>query len=134
MDFLLQYKILFSGVAWGSLIVFFVSLTIIPWMVIKIPTNYFQQQHRAKVYYESKYLAMTKFLTWIKNIFGLLLIVLGLMMLVLPGQGILTILMGLFLMDFPGKYRLERKLVSMPKVLNSLNWIRTKANKAPLII
>ena len=134
MDFLLQYKILFSSIAWVSLIVFIISLTIIPWMVIKIPTNYFQRQYRSKVYYGNKYLAITKFLTGIKNILGLLLIVLGVIMLVLPGQGILTILMGLFLMDFPGKYRLERKLVSMPKVLNSLNWIRTKANKAPLII
>ena len=39
-------------------------------------------------------------------------------MLVLPGQGILTILMGLFLMNFPGKYRLERKVVTLPQVLS----------------
>jgi len=55
-------------------------------------------------------------------------------MLVLPGQGLLTILFGIALLDFPGKYRLERRIVSYPKVLNSINWIRKKANKKPLVI
>ena len=55
-------------------------------------------------------------------------------MLILPGQGILTILIGLFLMNFPGKFKLERKLIAMPKVLKSLNWIRTKAGKEPFVL
>jgi len=69
-----------------------------------------------------------------KNLLGLVLLIMGILMLVLPGQGLLTILFGIALIDFPGKYKLERHLISYPKVLNSINWIRKKANKKPLLI
>ena len=55
-------------------------------------------------------------------------------MLVLPGQGLLTIVTGFLFVDYPGKFKLERKMVSYPAILNSLNWIRSKSNKAPLKI
>ena len=69
-----------------------------------------------------------------KNLIGYGLIVAGLLMLFLPGQGILTLVMGLLLVDYPGKFRLERKLVKTPAILNSLNWLRKKAKKPPLIM
>jgi hypothetical protein len=56
----------------------------------------------------------------------------GLLMLVLPGQGLLTIVTGLLLINYPGKYKLEQKLVAVPSVFRALNWIRVKANK-PLL-
>ena len=65
---------------------------------------------------------------------GAFLIIGGLMMLVLPGQGLLTIVTGFLFVDYPGKFKLERKMVSYPAILNSLNWIRSKSNKAPLKI
>ena len=52
-------------------------------------------------------------------------------MLVLPGQGLLTIVVGLVLLDFPGKFRLERWLVSRPRVLALLNRFRVALNKPP---
>ncbi len=55
-------------------------------------------------------------------------------MLMTPGQGLLTILVGLVLTDFPGKHKIEQKLIAMPKVLSSLNWIRAKAKKPPLVL
>ena len=67
-----------------------------------------------------------------KNIIGYSLIMGGLLMLVLPGQGLLTIVTGLLLINYPGKYKLEQKLVAMPSVYRALNWIRAKANK-PLL-
>ncbi|MEW6356236.1 MAG: PGPGW domain-containing protein [Planctomycetota bacterium] len=42
----------------------------------------------------------------LRNILGVLLILLGLVMLVTPGQGILTIVLGFAIMDFPGKKRI----------------------------
>jgi hypothetical protein len=54
-------------------------------------------------------------------------------MLFLPGQGLLTMITGLLLIDYPGKFRLERKIVNTPAVLKSLNWLRAKAKKPPLI-
>ena len=67
-----------------------------------------------------------------KNIIGLSLIIGGLLMLVLPGQGLLTIITGLLLVNYPGKYKLEQKLVLIPSIFKALNWIRFKAKKPPL--
>ena len=67
-----------------------------------------------------------------KNFLGVCLIAGGLLMLVLPGQGLITIITGLLLIDYPGKFQLEQKIVSMPSVLRTLNWIRIKAKK-PLL-
>ena len=55
LEFLLQYKQLFITLAWGSLVLFFVSLAIIPWLVIKIPADYFHPQRRNKVGSKSRH-------------------------------------------------------------------------------
>ena len=60
---------------------------------------------------------------------GILLILAGIVMLVIPGQGLLTIFLGVFLMDFSGKYHLERRLIQQKQVRESINWIRLRANK-----
>ena len=69
-----------------------------------------------------------------KNVFGLVFVLMGLAMLVLPGQGILTIVIGLVLIDFPGKYKLERWIVSRRAVLNSINWLRQRADRGPIVV
>ncbi len=66
-----------------------------------------------------------------KNILGGLLVVMGVVMLFTPGQGLLTILIGLLLLNFPGKYRLERWLVLRPGVLRGLNWLRQRRGHRP---
>jgi len=133
LESLLEFKFIFVGLAWGSLTLFIVSLAVIPWLVTKIPADYFHAEYRRSKTSGGRSVPI-QLLLGLKNLFGFLLILLGLVMLVLPGQGILTIVIGLFLMNFPGKYKLERALVSKPKVLNSLNWIRAKAQKPPLVI
>ena len=69
----------------------------------------------------------------VKIIFGICLLVCGLAMLVLPGQGLITMLIGLSLIPFPGKHKLEQKLLERKSVRSSLNWIRIKAKKEPFI-
>lgn len=133
LESLLEFKFIFVGLAWGSLVLFIVSLAVIPWLVTKIPADYFHEERRRRDALSDRSLPL-QLLLGFKNLCGCLLVLLGLVMLVLPGQGILTIVIGLFLMNFPGKYRLERSLVSRPKVLDSLNWIRAKAQKPPLIV
>jgi uncharacterized membrane protein len=120
--------------AWLSLGLFVISVAVIPFVIIKIPKDYFLQEYRTRAIKKSAYPILAQFFTGIKNLAGFIFIILGIFMLILPGQGILTVLMGLFLMNFPGKYKLERKLVSIPKVLKSLNWIRSKAKKPKLMI
>jgi hypothetical protein len=59
-----------------------------------------------------------------KNALGFVLVLTGIFMLLLPGQGLLTIIAGMMLLDFPGKQLLERRLVRRPLVLRSINWLR----------
>lgn len=68
-----------------------------------------------------------------KIIVGVCLLVVGLVMLVLPGQGLITMLIGLSLLPFPGKNKMEQNILSRRSVRSSLNWIRMKANKEPFI-
>jgi hypothetical protein len=68
----------------------------------------------------------------VKNLIGFILILAGIAMLVLPGQGVLTIVVGMVLMNFPGKFRLERWLATRPPVWRSLNWLRKKATRPVL--
>jgi hypothetical protein len=68
----------------------------------------------------------------IKNIIGYSLILGGVMMLVLPGQGIFTIIIGLMLSNYPGKYSIERRFIAIPSILKSINWLRRKSNKPPI--
>ncbi len=70
----------------------------------------------------------------IKNTLGLLLLITGVAMLVLPGQGALTILVALSLLDFPGKRRLLLRIVRLRHVHRAIDWIRAKANRPPIIL
>lgn len=72
-------------------------------------------------------------LNLVKILAGIFLLICGVVMLVLPGQGLLTILLGLSLIPFPGKHKLEQNLLARKSIRSSLNWIRTKANKEPFI-
>jgi hypothetical protein len=68
-----------------------------------------------------------------KIIIGVFLLMCGILMLVLPGQGIITMIIGLSLIPFPGKDKFEQNLLARKSVRSSLNWIRAKANKDPFI-
>ena len=70
----------------------------------------------------------------LKNVFGVVLVLMGLAMLVLPGQGVLTLLIGISLLDFPGKPSLERKIVRSPTVHRAMDAIRRRAGKPPLVL
>ena len=69
-----------------------------------------------------------------KNVLGAIFVVAGIIMLVLPGQGIFTILIGIMLLDFPGKYQFERWIVARRPVFQSINWLRQRAGRAALVL
>ncbi|QEG36771.1 Putative transmembrane protein (PGPGW) [Bythopirellula goksoeyrii] len=117
-----------------SLLVFFGSLILIPVVVARIPSDYFQHVQRPPTEWSAEHPVLRAILLVAKNAGGVLLVLLGLAMLVLPGQGLLCILLGITLLDFPGKFRLERRLISHPPVLHSINWLRRRRNKAPLVV
>ena len=70
----------------------------------------------------------------VKNVIGVVLLIIGLAMLVLPGQGMLTIVVALMLLDFPGKRRLTLRILRLRHVRSGIDWIRAKAKQPPLIL
>lgn len=115
-----------------SITAFIFSLLLVPIIVIHLPSDYFSRNRRSPRK-SLRHPATALLLTIAKNALGILFILAGIAMLILPGQGLLTITVGLMMMNFPGKYRLEQWLISRPSVLKAFNWIRSKAHKAPLI-
>lgn len=115
-----------------SALMFVATLLLIPVLVARIPVDYFSTGHQRVARTRDQH----PLLYWaglvLRNVLGLVFIIAGIAMLVLPGQGILSILIGVSLSSFPGKYTLERKLVSLPKVLDGINWLRAKSDKPPL--
>jgi len=101
-------------------------------LVALIPTNYFIKKKKVKSKRSYSFIWFLSII--VKNLVGYTLILGGILMLVLPGQGLFTILMGLILSNYPGKYSIERKFISMPSVLKTVNWLRKKSDKPPLQI
>ncbi|MDD3608813.1 MAG: hypothetical protein PHI49_03545 [Halothiobacillaceae bacterium] len=107
-----------------------ITLLSLPALVARLPADYFCHALREPPPVRHPLLR----LGWLvgKNLAGSVLILAGLLMLILPGQGVLTLLIGLILLDFPGKYRLERALAARRPVLALLNGLRRRAGKPPL--
>lgn len=114
-----------------SLVALVATLIGIPWVVARLPQDYFNQSHRAVWRLSTGEPWYALLLGGLKNVIGALLVLLGLVMLVTPGQGLLTLLVGLLLMNFPGKYQLERWLVGRQGVMTALNWLRRRQQQPP---
>lgn len=111
---------------------FIISLFSLPWLVAMIPPDYFCHDNRVPTPWKRSSPTVRVTLIVLKNCLGVLLFAGGILMLFIPGQGILTMAMGLVLMDYPGKYRLERKIVSVPTIFRGLNWLRQRRGAPPL--
>lgn len=122
--------LLLQALAGLSLLTFIFSIVTIPLLVARLPREYFLQQ-RPKSTNSRKLTFGAISLLLIRNMIGLLLVLAGVAMLFLPGQGVITIIIGIAVMSFPYKRRLIRILSRPLSVRNSLDWIRKKMNKEP---
>ena len=132
LDVLFSTEVLI-GLSVFSVITFLGSLIVIPIILVKLPPHYFDDRYPRKWWEHHHPLLRSLWLT-VKNAGGFVLIMAGIVMLFLPGQGILTILVGVSLMDIPGKRYLERRLISRPMVLRTINKLRENFNKPPLAV
>ena len=135
--------VVFGLITWQSallgvllfLVTFAISLAIVSFIMVKIPADYFRKDKPRELWSDKP--SIVRFLlVFVKNLLGLLLVALGIVMSIpgVPGQGILTILLGIMLLDFPGKRDLEHRLVSQPRVLNTINKLRHKFGKDNLVL
>jgi hypothetical protein len=116
-----------------SAIFFVVTLVGAPLLVIRIPSNYFSDGRQQREPGKNLPSSVRPIFKVGKNVLGVLLLVAGVAMLVLPGQGVFAILIGLALLDVPGKRRALRWIVSRPSVLRSINKLRRRHGRPPLI-
>lgn len=120
-----------AWVAWMvgvSVVTFLGSLIAVPIVVVAMDADFFVRPEKRGIPLNPLRLLRRI----LKNVLGWILLLAGLAMLLLPGQGLLTIALGVGLVDFPGKRKLQIRIVKLGKVHRSINWIRKKADKPPL--
>lgn len=115
----------------GSIVSLVMCALLLPVIVLRLPADYFASARDRQP-------PPRTLLGWGwrigKNVLGVLFLLAGIAMLVLPGQGLLTMLIGLMLINFPGKRRLERRIVSRPAILRILDNLRARRSLPPLIV
>lgn len=116
----------------ASVLGLLVGAVLAPAMILRMPPDYFLPERRNAMSRRVRHPAVALMLTAAKNGLGALLLLVGFALLFLPGQGLLTLLAGLVIMNYPGKYRLERWIVTRPRVLSALNWLRLRYGREPL--
>lgn len=121
---------------WGglfSLLTIVLPLTIGPFVLSRLPADYFGPHRDAeRAVSHHPYLRWT--LSVLRNVLGAFLVVFGLVLTVLPGQGVITILAGLTLMDFRAKRRWMRRVLRRRPVRHSVDWMRRKMGSEPFLI
>jgi hypothetical protein len=110
-----------------SLVTLVLSTGLAGWLIVRVPPDYFKGEKRHK----SKKPLWLKIL---KNAAGVVVVLLGLVLSVpgVPGQGLLMVLAGLMLLDIPGKYKLERKILSLRPIRKAADKIRRWRGRPPL--
>lgn len=111
-----------TAVILASAAMFVASLAAIPWFLVTLPADHFVRPppQRPLVVHV------------LRNTLGATLIALGVVMLVLPGQGLLTILLGVSIAELPFKRRLLRRLLAQRGVHDALDALRRRAGRPPL--
>ena len=116
---------LLLALAYGALIFFAIT---------RMSPDYFVRDNAALGSWCHRHPALRLATHVVKNLLGVVLLLMGIAMLVLPGQGILTMLIGVSLLDFPGKRTLEKKIVCHPSVHRAIDKIRQRAGCLPLVL
>jgi archaellum biogenesis protein FlaJ (TadC family) len=115
-----------------SVAMFLATALLVPLLVIEMPADYFVVERLPSARQSALHHLLHLLWTILRNVLGAIVLLAGVLMLFTPGQGVLTILVGLGLCTFPGKRTLELRLIQRPSVHRVVNWIRRRAEKAPL--
>ena len=117
----------------SSVFMFVGTLIAIPIILMRLPADYFDIR-KPRPWMENHHPMLRLLGHMVKNVVGAIFLFAGFLMLFLPGQGVLTMLIGLSLIEFPGKRQVEAKIVGQSTVLSTINAMRAKFDKPPLII
>ncbi|NKB81134.1 MAG: hypothetical protein GKS05_04435 [Nitrospirales bacterium] len=121
------------GLTVFSVLAFIGTLIAVPAILVRLPEDYFAEHH-PRGWMADHHPVLRGIGLIVKNVIGCIFFFAGVVMLVLPGQGVLTMIIGLSLIDFPGKRKLEQKIVAKPMFCSTINALRHKFGKSPLIL
>jgi hypothetical protein len=126
-----KWGYLLSAVAL-AIITFVLSLIFVAFLLVQLPATYFLDSHNRELWIDRH-----PVIRWsariLKNLLGIGIVIVGGLLSLpgIPGQGLLTILIGLMLVDFPGKRRLERSILSRPRISRWVDRLRDRWGKPP---
>ncbi len=113
----------FVALSIGSTVGAIALLAFAPWVLLQLPADHFVRPRRdGGTARRALRLAI-----------GIVLLLLGLAMLVLPGQGVLTMLVGVSLLGLPIERSVARFLLRRPGMAEALNKLRVRAGRAPFV-
>jgi len=103
-----------------SLVMFVGSLVGIGWVLVRLPADYFARTLAERQEYRREHWA------WFiaRNLLGMIILIAGIVLLFMPGQGLLAILVGVLMIDFPGRRIVVRKIIERRKVMSAANRLR----------
>ena len=117
---------------WLAVAISVIGTLLLPLLAIRIPVDYFSRPTTLDHSAREGRVGLRAVSTILRNTLAIMLFAAGIVMLFTPGQGLLMLLVALWLANFPGKRNLERRLVSIPGVLMTIDKIRAKGGKPPL--
>lgn len=129
IGFFADHGALLSWMGGLSFLMFVVSLIAVPMAIARLPEDYLHRNHKLlkdwPLYLSALFLIF-------KNILGVVFLISGMAMLILPGQGLLTLIIGLAMIDFPRKNILIRRIMGHKRIFPTINQIRVKLGKPEL--
>lgn len=110
-----------TSIGASVLVVYIFAIGLVASVALTLSHNFLNEAHESP---KPKTLAGYGWL-WLRRIIGSLLLIVGVVLLVLPGPGLVTILCGLIFGDFKFFKELERRLLSHGGTLSFINRLRS---------
>jgi hypothetical protein len=127
-----SHKEILTGLGVFSVVSFVATLILIPILCVRMGEDYFMPHRDMHDTLQGRHPVIRWAWVIFKQCLGIIVIVAGILMLVLPGQGVLTVIIGIMLLHFPGKRALELRLIRIPAILKAINALRQRSGHGPL--
>jgi hypothetical protein len=130
LDWIQQNGELLGCLGVASVVTFLGTIAAVPAFLVVLPTDYLSKEARPISATWPAPLRWTYRV--VKNVIAGALLLAGIAMLVLPGQGLLTMFVALIIADIPGKRPTLRRILGRHSVFERVNRLRAKFGKPPL--
>jgi hypothetical protein len=119
-----DHEAVMIAIAVGSVVAFIVGLLIASWAVVRMPADALLED---AAHHDDHPVRKV-----VRNVIGWVIIVIGIALLVLPGQGLITIALGMMLVDFPRKRQLILWVLARGSIHRTIDRLRARKGRPPL--